>query len=60
MKNTVSIDCDLTIGELAALLGIVEQAAFADLSFLPKDHVLDVKSLYEKLVKIVEDVQSTR
>ena len=60
MRNTVLIDCDLTIGELAALWGIVEQAAIADHTFLPKDYVLDVKSLHENLAKIVEDIQSAR
>ena len=57
MKN-VSISIDLSIDELAILLGMLEQNVEGDQRGLPKEYTRDVKLLYKKLVKVAEKVQS--
>ena len=57
MKN-VSISIDLSIDELAILLGMLEQNVEGDQRGLPKEYTRDVKSLYKKLVKVAEKIES--
>ena len=57
MKN-VSISVDLSIDELAILLGMLEQNVEGDQRGLPKEYTRDVKMLYKKLVKIAEKIES--
>ena len=57
MKN-VSISIDLSIDELAILLGMLEQNVEGDQRGLPKEYTRDVKMLYKKLVKIAEKIES--
>ena len=57
MKN-VSISIDLSIDELAILLGLLEQNVEGDQRELPKEYTRDVKMLYKKLVKIAEKIES--
>ena len=57
MKN-VSICIDLSIEELAILLGMLEQNVEGDQQGLPKEYTKDVKLLYKKLVKIAEKIES--
>ena len=57
MKN-VSISIDLSIDELAILLGMLEQNVESDQRGLPKEYTRDVKLLYKKLVKIAEKIES--
>ena len=57
MKN-VSISIDLSIDELAILLGMLEQNVEGDQLGLPKEYIRDVKLLYKKLVKIAEKIES--
>ena len=57
MKN-VSISIDLSIDELAILLGMLEQNVESDQRGLPKEYTRDVKSLYKKLVKTAEKIES--
>ena len=57
MKN-VSISIDLSIDELAILLGMLEQNVESDQRGLPKEYTRDVNLLYKKLVKIAEKIQS--
>ena len=57
MKN-VSTSIDLSIDELAILLGMLEQNVEGDQRELPKEYTRDVKMLYKKLVKIAEKIES--
>ena len=57
MKN-VSISIDLSIDELAVLLGMLEQNVEGDQGGLPKEYTRDVKLLYKKLVKVAEKIES--
>lgn len=57
MKN-VSISINLSIDELAILLGMLEQTIESDQRGVPKEYTKDVKLLYKKLVKIAEKVES--
>jgi hypothetical protein len=57
MKN-VSTSIDLSIDELAILLGMLEQNVEGSQTGLPKEYTRDVKLLYKKLVKVAEKVQS--
>lgn len=57
MKN-VSISIDLSIDELAILLGMLEQNVEGDQRGLPKEYTRDVKLLYKKLVKVAEKIES--
>ena len=57
MKN-FSISIDLSIDELAILLGMLEQNVEGDQRGLPKEYTRDVKSLYKKLVKVAEKIES--
>ncbi len=57
MKN-VSISIDLSIDELAILLGMLEQNVEGSQTGLPKEYTRDVKSLYKKLVKVAEKIES--
>ena len=57
MKN-VSTSIDLSIDELAILLGMLEQNVEGDQRGLPKEYTRDVKSLYKKLVKVAEKIES--
>lgn len=57
MKN-VSIFIDLSIDELAILLGMLEQNVEGDQTGVPKEHTRDVKSLYKKFVKVAEKIES--
>ena len=57
MKD-VSISIDLSIDELAILLGMLEQNVEGDQRGLPKEYTRDVKSLYKKLVKVAEKIES--
>ena len=56
MKN-VSISINLSIDELAILLGMLEQTIESDQRGVPKEYTKDVKLLYKKLVKIAEKVE---
>jgi hypothetical protein len=57
MKN-VSISLDLSIDELAILLGMLEQNVEASQIGVPKEYTREVKLLYKKLVKVAEKVGS--
>ena len=57
MKN-VSISIDLSIDELAILLGMLEQNVESDQRGLPKEYTRQVKLLYKKLVKVAEKIES--
>jgi hypothetical protein len=57
MKN-VSTSIDLSIDELALLLGMLEQNVEGDQTGVPKEYTRDVKLLYKKFVKIAEKIQS--
>ena len=57
MKN-VSTSIDLSIDELAILLGMLEQNVEGDQRGLPKEYTRDVKLLYKKLVKVAEKIES--
>ena len=57
MKN-VSTSIDLSIDELAILLGMLEQNVEGDQRGLHKEYTRDVKMLYKKLVKIAEKIES--
>ena len=57
MKN-VSISIDLSIDELAILLGMLEQNVESDQRGLPKEYTRDVKLLYKKLVRVAEKIES--
>ena len=57
MKN-VSISIDLSIDELAILLGMLEQTVESDQRGVPKEYIREVKLLYKKLVKVAEKVES--
>ena len=57
MKN-VSISIDLSIDELAILLGMLEQTVEGDRRGVPKEYTRDVKLLYKKFVKVAEKVES--
>ena len=57
MKN-VSISIDLSIDELAILLGMLEQNVESDQRGLPKEYTREVKLLYKKLVKVAEKIES--
>ena len=57
MKN-VSISIDLSIDELAILLGMLEQNVEGDQRGLPKEYTREVKLLYKKLVKVAEKIES--
>lgn len=57
MKN-VSTSIDLSIDELAILLGMLEQNVEGDQRGLPKEYTREVKLLYKKLVKVAEKIES--
>ena len=57
MKN-VSISIDLSIDELAILLGMLEQSVESDQRGVLKEYIREVKLLYKKLVKVAEKVES--
>ena len=57
MKN-VSISIDLSIDELAVLLGMLEQNVEGIQRGVPKEYTRDVKLLYKKLVKVAEKVEA--
>jgi hypothetical protein len=57
MKN-FSISIDLSIDELAILLGMLEQTVESDQRGVPKEYIREVKFLYKKLVKVAEKVES--
>ena len=57
MKN-VSTSIDLSIDELAILLGMLEQNVEGDQRGLPKEYTRDVKLLYKRLVKVAEKIES--
>ena len=57
MKN-VSTSIDLSIDELAILLGMLEQNVEGSQRGLPKEYTRDVKLLYKKLVKVAEKIES--
>ena len=57
MKN-VSISINLSIDELAILLGMLEQNVEGDQRGLSKEYTRDVKLLYKKLVKVAEKIES--
>lgn len=56
MKN-LSISVDLSIDELAILLGMLEQNVEGSQVGVPKEYTRDVKLLYKKLVKVAEKVE---
>lgn len=56
MKN-VSISIDLSIDELALLLGMLEQNVEGDQTGVPKEYTRDVKLLYKKFVKTADKIQ---
>ena len=56
--KSVSISIDLSIDELAILLGMLEQNAESSQTGLPKEYTRDVKLLYKKLVKVAEKIES--
>ena len=55
MKD-ILISIDLSIDELAILLGILEQNVEGDQTEVPKEYTRDVKLLYKKFVKFTEKV----
>ena len=57
MKN-VSISINLSIDELAILLGMLEQNVEGSQIGVPKEYTRDVKLLYKKLVKVAEKIES--
>ena len=57
MKN-VSTSIDLSIDELAILLGMLEQTVESDQRGVPKEYTRDVKLLYKRFVKVAEKVES--
>ena len=57
MKN-VSISIDLSIDELAILLGMLEQTVESDQRGVPKEYTREVKLLYKKFVKVAEKIES--
>ena len=57
MKD-ISISIDLSLDELAILLGMLEQNVEGDQRGVPKEHTRDVKSLYKKFVKVAEKIES--
>ena len=57
MKN-FSISIDLSIDELAILLGMLEQTVESDQRGVPKEYTREVKLLYNKLVKVAEKIES--
>ena len=57
MKN-VSISIDLSLDELAILLGMLEQNIEGDQTGVPKEHTRDVKSFYKKFVKVADKIES--
>jgi hypothetical protein len=57
MKN-VSISIDLSIDELAILLGMLEQTVEGGQRGVPKEYTRDVKLLYKKFVKVAEKIES--
>ena len=57
MKN-VSIPIDLSIDELAILLGMLEQTVESDQRGVPKEYIREVKLLYKKFVKVAEKIES--
>jgi hypothetical protein len=57
MKNFL-ISIDLSIDELAILLGMLEQTVESDRRGVPKEYIREVKLLYKKLVKVAEKVES--
>ena len=57
MKD-VSISLDLSIDELAFLLGVLEQIVESDPRGVPKEYIINAKSTYKKFVKIVEKIES--
>ena len=57
MKD-ISISIDLSIDELAILLGMLEQNVEGDQRGLPKEYTREVKLLYKKLVKVAEKIES--
>ena len=57
MKN-VLISIDLSIDELAILLGMLEQTVESDQRGVPKEYTRDVKLLYKRFVKVAEKVKS--
>ena len=57
MKN-VSISIDLSLDELAILLGMLEQNVEGDQTGVPKEHTRDVKLLYKKFVKVADKIES--
>ena len=56
MKN-VSISIDLSIDELAILLGMLEQTVESDQRGVPKEYIREVKLLYKKFVKVAEKIE---
>ena len=56
--KSVSVSIDLSIDELAILLGMLEQNVEGDQRGLPKEYTRDVKLLYKKLAKIAEKIES--
>ena len=57
MKN-VSISINLSLDELAILLGMLEQNVEGDQTGVPKEHTRDFKLLYKKFVKVAEKIES--
>lgn len=57
MKD-VSISIDLSIDELAILLGMLEQNVESSQIGVPKEYTREVKLLYKKFVKVAERVES--
>ena len=55
--KSVSISIDLSIDELAILLGMLEQTVESDQRGLPKEYTRDVKLLYKKLVRVAEKIE---
>ena len=56
MKN-VSISIDLSIDELAILLGMLEQNVESDQRGVLKEYIREVKLLYKKFVKVAEKIE---
>ena len=56
--KSVSVSIDLSIDELAILLGMLEQNVEGDQRGLPKEYTRDVKLLYKKLVRVAEKIES--
>ena len=57
MKN-ISTSIDLSIDELAILLGMLEQTVESDQRGVPKEYTREVKLLYKKFVKVAEKIES--